>query len=147
MVRLFISSRRRRLKRPGVERHTHAAAAAAAAVPEDQRRAADVATPCRGVDCGRSWRRVQLCCGLGTECELEVYCLRQFHALEPDLRTGIEPQVSGEAVWSHATRPTGLLPRDVNPEARLRCWDIVKALGSVTPSTRPLVVWPHSLSH
>ena len=82
-----------------------------------------------------TWRRVQLCCGLGKECELGVYCMRQLHTLEPDL--GFEPQWSGSTVWSHDTRPTGRLPRILNPEARLRCRDTVKALGPVSQGTRP----------
>jgi hypothetical protein len=53
---------------------------------------------------------------------LGVYYRRQFHALEPDLR--VDPEESGVAAWSPATRPTGLLPRILNPEDRLRCRDI-----------------------
>jgi hypothetical protein len=65
----------------------------------------------------------------------------------PGTRSRQRSQESGSTVWSHATRPTGRSPRILNPEARLRCWVTVKALGPVSQGTSPLVVWPHSLSH
>ena len=65
-----------------------------------------------------------------------MYCLRQLHALEPEL--GVGSQESGEAVWSHATRPTGFVASDSQSGGQAKVLGYSEGLGvSDLKPTRP----------